>query len=579
MDNTNSNAAAHRVAEPSVTFTSITFSDGTIVDMGPSDVVVLVGPNNAGKSLALRELESYVGGKPDAKVVVSATSEKVGNRDSFEAFVRDNTRVESQNNGNSLNIQGFGISLGLGGTDLASMWPDRIDHFRPLFCRRIGTETRITDSNPQGAIDTLRESPSHPIHLLYDDAIENRISSYFWQAFKQDLIVYRAGGRTAHLLVGERLKPQDGEDRISSTYLARLLQSTEELLTQGDGMRSFASVVLHLLAPLTPSVLLLDEPEAFLHPPQAKLLGNVIANERSERAQLFVATHSPDVLEGLVTVAAEHLKVLRIEREENINRVKVLDQERVKEISADPLMKYSSVLSGVFHERVIVCEADTDCLFYSSILALPEVSGDASPDVLFVHSGGKHRMGNLAKALVTLGVSVDLIVDMDVLNDMGVFRRIVESLEGNWTTFEPPAQAIKTAIEQQRLPITVNEIKASIRVLLDREQNTTTNVDNLKSDILAEFGKASPWDAIKVAGEQALPRGEATRHYRTLQSLCREIGLWIVPVGELEGFCTLVGGRGARWVQAVLEQLDLATAPELEEARKFVSLLWATDRR
>ena len=144
-------------------------------------------------------------------------------------------------------------------------------------------------------------------------------------------------------------------------------------------MRSFASVILHLLAPLTPSVLILDEPEAFLHPPQARLLGHVIGNERSERAQLFVATHSPDVLEGLVNVAAGHLRVLRIQREGNVNRVDVLDQDHVKEISVDPFMKYSSVLSGVFHERVVVCEGDSDCVFYNSLLALPDVHGDFYP--------------------------------------------------------------------------------------------------------------------------------------------------------------------------------------------------------
>ena len=43
---------------PAVTFESITFSDGTTIPLEPTDVVVLVGPNNAGKSAALRELEA-----------------------------------------------------------------------------------------------------------------------------------------------------------------------------------------------------------------------------------------------------------------------------------------------------------------------------------------------------------------------------------------------------------------------------------------------------------------------------------------------------------------------------------------
>ena len=59
--------SCREAAEPAVRFKSLTFSDGTTVEMEPNDVVVLVGPNNAGKSLALRELEAYVGGTPDTK--------------------------------------------------------------------------------------------------------------------------------------------------------------------------------------------------------------------------------------------------------------------------------------------------------------------------------------------------------------------------------------------------------------------------------------------------------------------------------------------------------------------------------
>ena len=107
--------------------------------------------------------------------------------------------------------------------------------------------------------------------MLYSDSeLEGKISKYFRQAFGIDLIVYRAGGEKIHLLVGENLAPQSGEDRVSINYCRRLRDSTKPLVEQGDGMRSYASVILHILAPITPSILLLDEPEAFLHPPQAK---------------------------------------------------------------------------------------------------------------------------------------------------------------------------------------------------------------------------------------------------------------------------------------------------------------------
>jgi hypothetical protein len=33
-----------------------------------------------------------------------------------------------------------------------------------------------------------------------------------------------------------------------------------------------------------------------------------------------------------------------------------------------PLLRYSSILDGLFHERVTICEADSDCRFYAAML-------------------------------------------------------------------------------------------------------------------------------------------------------------------------------------------------------------------
>jgi hypothetical protein len=61
--------------------------------------------------------------------------------------------------------------------------------------------------------------------------------------------------------------------------------------------------------------------------------------------------------------------------------------------------------------------------------------------------------------------------------------------------------------------------------------------------------------------------------YNRLQAECKARGLWIVLVGEVEGFCKSAGGHGPRWVREVLSR-DLAGDPELEEARKFVGQVW-----
>ena len=568
-------AAAEAVAQPTIVFDSITFSDGTTIEIGAGDVVVLVGPNNSGKSLALRELEDYVGADPESKVITSVELRKNGSSDSFQQFVYDNARVRPTNQSRRVRVDGYRVSFNWTNGELGSIWPDDVSVARALFCLRIPTESRITDSNATDAVDLLTASPSHPIHLLDNDAIEQRLSDYFKRGFGQDLILYRPGSSKWHLLVGERLPLHPGEDRVSTTYRQRLLASTEPLEIQGDGMRSFASVILHLLAPLTPSILLLDEPEAFLHPPQARLLGEIIATEKSSSAQLFLATHSHDVLQGLMGSASERLRVLRIQREGNVNRVQELNKELVRRISGDSLMRYSSVLSGVFHERVIICESEADCMFYGSILDLPEVNGEQHPDVLFVRANGKHQVPSLTQTLVALGVPVDVVVDIDVLNDTDLFQRIIEALGGDWFLFESSARAVKNAVEARRPPLSVNEIAQNIREVVDQTADEGVSQHDLRNNIDAQFRKASAWDPVKTAGESALPAGEATRHFRSLQSHGKNIGLWMVPVGELENFCKSVGGHGPSWVQEVLSRPDFSTDPELEDARKFVQDIWS----
>ena len=560
-------------SSPSVTFESITFSDGTTIALDPTDVVVLVGPNNAGKSLALRELEDRVVEDPEGIVVRGVRRLTAGTAEDFNNFVRSHARIRRR--GSSWTIAGYRFSVRISPEDLHGYWPDAIQPFKQLFCLRLPTETRITDSDPVDAIAVLDEPPSHPIHILYmADHIESKMSGYFRRAFGEDLILYRAGGGQFPLLVGDRLVPLEGEDRTSSSYCERLRTSTVPLVEQGDGMRSFASVILHLLAPITPSILLLDEPEAFLHPPQARLLGEIISTEKSPRAQLFVATHSPDVLHGLIDVASEHLRILRMQREGSVNRIKELDKGLIREISGDPLMKYSSVMSGVFHERVIICEADADCMFYSSILDLTEVHGERQPDVLFVHASGKDRMAALAKALVALDVPVDVVADIDILNDTAAFGRVVESIGGDLATVRPLAEAVRKAIDEQKLQLTVDEIKNEINKELGRESSDGESAKPLRKSINAIFRKASPWDAVKQAGEAALPAGQATQQFQELLKLCKRMGLWIVPVGELEGFLRPVGGHGPRWVQQVIEERDLVSDPDLERARAFVREIW-----
>lgn len=557
---------------PTLTFESVAFSDGTTISLDPTDVVVFVGPNNAGKSAALRDLENFVGPPFQGTVVKSAKLRRVGTPDKLIDFIRKH--ADKTGSDPNATFEGDGFMISANPEHIDEFWSgDHIRDLRDFFCRRLSAESRIKDSDPADAISFPRRYTNHPIQSLYlNDLLEHRISGYFRRAFGEDLIVFRMGGRTCPLLVGVRPAPSPQEDRVSRSYNERLLRSTVPLEQQGDGMRSFASVIIHLLAPQTPSILIIDEPEAYLHPPQARLLGEIIATERPDRIQLFIATHSSDVLEGLLNVAPERLRVVRFERKlnMNINSVTELNKARAKEISADPLIKYSSVLSGVFHKRVVIAEADADCMFYSALSSLPQVHGDQQMDVLFVHANGKHRMPALARALVDLKVRVDVIADMDILQEEEFFRRLILSLGGDWSKFEQKARCVRKAIEQRKATRTSKEIVGEVSQILEKAPKNGEFPGSLKKQIEESLKDLSPWSMLKKTGRTAIPRGQPSSTYSELEGLCADIGLWIVPVGELEGFCMEVGKHGPAWVQQVFEQFNPKESPELEAARGFV---------
>jgi hypothetical protein len=133
---------------------------------------------------------------------------------------------------------------------------------------------------------------------------------------------------------------------------------------------------------------------------------------------------------------------------------------------------------------------------------------------------------------------------------------------------------LKRSVEQHKPWLNANEVSKGITEILGRTPPAGEFPRDLRGQIDAIFRKASPWDAIKDAGKAAIPSGQPTKHYEELQSLCNAFGLWLVPVGQLEGFCRSEGGHGPAWVQHVMETHDLATDEQLAEAREFVKRIW-----
>ncbi len=561
---------------PTLVFESVTFSDGSTLTFEDDDIVVFVGPNNAGKSATLREMEAMVARPHTGVIVHSAQIKKTGDSGSLRAYLE----LHSQKSGSGADLYFGGIGFNIH-NDYISCF-DRTNERHPVasfFTKRLATETRIQDSTAAPAIDLYSSPPTHPIHmLLMDEKLAAEMSGKFRHAFGVDLIPFRAGGGSFPLYVGMKPTLASGKDELSREFVEELQRTSDKLDSQGDGMRSFAAVLLHILAANNHSIQFLDEPEAFLHPPQARLLGKYIAEGRREKSQLFIATHSTDILDGLIEGGSDNVRIIRIRREGNINRIKELSKSQTREVAKDTLTRFSKVFDGIFFEHVIVCESDADCMFYQAILSLPSISGERRPDVLFVHTAGKHRMSKLAGTLRALDVPVSVIADIDVLNEENTFRTLFEKLGGAWTDIQPHWKAVSHAVLSQGPPLNAQQVKTMIAEQINDVAGTAEFPRVKENAIKKVFKTVSPWSALKQSGRRGLPNGEPTTQYDKLAEKCASIGLWIVPVGEVEGFCQSLGSHGPGFVEKVLETKSLETDPELAEAREFVDKIWQRGR-
>lgn len=547
----------------------IKFSDNSEIAIDKNDIVVFVGPNNAGKSASLKEAGAFLRTKNHArKVLKDITIEKDGSETELLSFLDRFSKKEMSNNPVPT-YQGYRFSVyEKNATNWWNNYNDGLSDLAFVFVNTLTTEERLKAANPPRSIKITSQAPQHPIHFLQtDDNLEKKFSEYFKQAFGTDLIVHRNAGEEVPLYVGSKPIPKTGEDRVSNGYL-RELEKLDLLHKQGDGMRSFVGVLLNAFIS-NHSILFIDEPEAFLHPPQAKLLGKMLAKDLPSERQLFLATHSEDFLKGLLDANATNLKIIRIQRDGEINKVSVLNSSDISRIWNNSLLRHSNILNGLFHSKVVVCESDSDCRFFAAILsALHDNSDTVSPDILFVHCGGKHRIPIAIKALTKLNVPISIVSDFDVLNDINPLKEMFEELGGVWTDVEDDWKLVKTSIDRKRPELEKDDLKKEIDKVFQSTSERIIHKDKI-SEIRKTLKRASAWAHAKEVGKAFIPNGDPTKAFERIQFKFKENGLFVVEVGELESFAPSVPNHGPKWVSDVLTK-NLKTDPELDLARQFV---------
>lgn len=397
---------------------------------------------------------------------------------------------------------------------------------------------------------TKRTDTANLLQKLYNagrDA-ERRVRDIVRAAFGQDIALDFTTLRRMLLRIGESFADLPDDPRDARAILERSLSLDD----QGDGFRSFVGLVIAIAA-VNRGLFLIDEPETFLHPPQAFRIGEFIAQHATPQRQVIVATHSADILRGILSKTRD-VSIVRLDRDGGTSTVRVLDAEVVNSIASEPLLASARVLDGIFYAGAVVVEGDRDARFYQFV---SKMLGD-DRDSHFVNTDGKQLVPRVIEIYRGFGVRSVGILDFDVLNNADEFYAHLIAFGADERTRES-AMSLRTAVANAVTKIEPDRRLAELREELAAIQKEIDDVgvtkfeseevaSSAKNRVLEKFSKSvnrfndrsKAWRSVKERGRANLDEA-GQRAFDSLNVICAEHGLFIIPCGELESLMEMHG--------------------------------------
>jgi hypothetical protein len=536
--------------------------DGAVVQPPLDGMTVFIGPNNSGKSLLLRELVQQLQvhpGKAEPRRWINAVEiHRDGSGEELIAWLE--SRGYEARRHPQTNRQHFPAPHGSSepGPDVDAAiinWSrSTVGPLNHMLVSTQWTQDRLVNQTESRQWD-LRQSPSHPTQKLWEDrATHARFSQWFEGAFGKPIAINRfipeirlQVGSTGMADTVPPITPELREAYSALPYLAE----------QGDGMRAFANIMLHTLV-TPPPVIVIDEPEAFLHPPQARLLGRYLAMYAPSQCQVFVATHSADFLDGVLEGNASignrrPLSLVRISRGSGVPESRILSPDVVSDILDTPLLRYSHIISGLFHDGVVLCEAEGDCAFYAATFDAVRGTGQHG-NLAFLHVNGKARLSDAAEKLRACGIPTAVIADLDFLNDSAKIRQALNALGGEWDCVKHEVRVLQEHASSSVISRPASEIKKEISGIIGNATGRNA-LSQHQVDKISELLKvANGWKNIKSSGLTGLS-GDPHNAARRLLEHFASLGVFLVPVGELECWVrTIPGANKSAWLTRVLDE-------------------------
>lgn len=507
-------------------------SGGEGQDIDLSAMTVVVGANNSGKSLLLREIKTlfeHNGYAYKRNILGDFGLNPLSETDAESVIHRYTVEREGNNTLNPGQVF-YGNSNGSGPVDVSHlkeilMWPERS---RSFFCANflrlttvlLNGENRMQIGHPQGMGDLRIAEASFTLRKLFlDDKKRDELRRITYEAFGKYFVIDPTAGSLRASLSSVLPKGPYEERGLHDEALA-FHRQTKLISEASDGIKAFVSLLCEVIVG-EHQILLIDEPEAFLYPPLAHKLGVELSQlAHSENKNLFCATHSSSFLSGCLQ-AKRPVNIIRLSFDGSSGTARILRSADLIPLMRDPLLRSVGVLDALFYDFVVVTEADSDRALYQEVndRLLRFSNGRGIPNCLFLNAQNKQTIRRIITPLRNLGIPVVGIFDIDILKD---------DWSAELTAFGLPE------IERRTLGQT-------------------------RSELLRKF-KDSGKDMKKV-GIAALESNDQQTATNVFERLA-EYGLFVIPTGEAESWFPGQGMHGSKWLINVFESFgDNPDAP------------------
>lgn len=499
----------------------------------PGAVTIFVGPNHSGKSRVLQELDLAIASKgQNAFVVLDGLEFKPWSREEIlDALgpLRLPDTLQTATVG-FINLAPGGVRRNSWGGDHVHLdalvteakKPQSENHhfgsFLSLLTLPLDGKNRLVLTESQPAGDLQSYPKTHIGHLFRRRDIREQLRRIVYDAFGVYLVVDPTDIGKLRFRLSPK-SPSDEREEKGWEEAAIMFHAQAPLLSESsDGVKAFVGIMAATLAG-DPRLLLIDEPEAFLHPTLCAQLGRALAGAALGHRQLFVATHSASFLMGCLQTGAE-VNIVRLSYERGVAGASLLPNEKLRPLLRNPMLRSAGVFNGLFHRAVVVAEGDADRAFYQELNQRLLDAGDVRgiPGCLFLNAQNKQTVWDIVAPLRSLGIPAVGVVDLDVLKEGG-------------TVWTKPLLAC-------RIPTPSHEPLQLQRAKLEKEFTT-------------DSGEVRTRDGMKSL---SAPAREACEDL--LEQLAR-YGMFVVPVGEVEGWLASldVPRSKGRWLNQIFESM------------------------